>query len=257
MELVNKQAIINGLLIHYSIVNDVAPDYTMIFLHGWRSNRAAWNTTISNLQITKKISIVTIDLPGFGNSQVPNVPFGVTDYANIIEEFVRKFDLKNIIIIGHSFGGRIGIKLANQCDIKLLLLVDSAGIAKKSISKSIKLVIAKCVSPMFNLNFLKPLRKRIYKFIGSEDYTATPYLKETFVKIINEDLRDDIKRIQNPTVIIWGENDSETLVSMAYEMKSLIHNSKLYIIKGAGHYVFLDQPNEFTTILNNTLNELF
>ena len=197
-----------------------------------------------------------IDLPGFGKSQNPQpdpLPEGegekgwtVEDYADVAADFIRKLDLKNTIIVGHSFGGRVGIKLSSTYPnlVSKLVLVDSAGLPSGR-EKKVLAVVAKFARPFFMPKFMQPLRKRIYEAIGAEDYVATPSLKQTFVKVISEDLTEDLKKITAPTLIITGELDKLTPISSGEKMHSLIPNSKFVILKNAGHFSFVDQPQKF------------
>ncbi len=98
-------------------------------------------------------------------------------------------------------------------------------------------------------------RRKIYKIIGSDDYVATPRLTETFIKVKNEDLTEDIKKISCPTLIVFGENDTETPSSFGEKMHSLIANSTLQILPNAGHFSFLDQPEKFEKLLTDFIQQ--
>ncbi len=246
----NGQIIIKNLLVNYSVLNqENQASKSLLFLHGWRSNKEIWLPVISQLQEKS----YAIDFPGFGGSQTPSTPMTVGDYAEVVKEFIEKLDLKNTIIVGHSFGGRVGIKLAahHRELINKLILVDSAGFAMDFNKKSLIGTAAKIVSPFFKPKFMQPLRKKIYEKLGAEDYVATPELQKTFVNIIGEDLTEDMKKITCPTLIVTGENDIDTPVVFGKKMNSLIPNSQLEILKDAGHFSFVDKPMEFNQILNN------
>ncbi|EKE13705.1 MAG: alpha/beta superfamily hydrolase/acyltransferase, partial [uncultured bacterium] len=107
------------------------------------------------------------------------------------------------------------------------------------------------LKPFFKWRLMKGLKQFIYKKIGAEDYIATPQLKETFLNIINENLEDCLSEINQKTLIVWGENDKDTPLEFAKIMHQKIKNSKLKIIKEAGHFSFLDKPKEFCQELLN------
>jgi pimeloyl-ACP methyl ester carboxylesterase len=246
-----KQIIVNNLLINYYSLNDSKANVqTLLFLHGWRSSAQAWQGIISRIK-DQESRIVALDLPGFGGSQTPVQPFSVEDYCSIVEEFVNKLGLQNVVAVGHSFGGRVGIKLAATRPglIRKLVLVDSAGFATSNARKSFLGIIAKCVKPFFRSAFMQPLRRKIYQTIGAEDYVETPELQQTFVNVINEDLSGFFKDIHLPTLIVWGKNDSDTPVQFADRMHQGIANSELVILPKAGHFSFLDQPQIFAETL--------
>ncbi|MCL5011010.1 MAG: alpha/beta hydrolase [Patescibacteria group bacterium] len=249
--------IINNQLISYYFFNEKA-EKTLVFLHGWRSQGLIWEDVASELSGRNKgVAIYLLDLPGFGNSPAPKNSFFIQDYANIVAEFIKKLKLNDVILIGHSFGGRIAIKLSaqNQQAIKKLVLVDSAGlIASAKTKKGVKF-LAKIVKPFFKPKFMQGLRTKLYQKIGAEDYIATPYLKETFLNIANENLIDCLSYISQPTLIIWGENDKDTPLIMAKTMQEKIKNSRLIILENAGHFSFLGKPDDFRSLLEDFIKQ--
>lgn len=250
------QIVLNGQLISYLKSGQAGTNDTVVFLHGWRSNKEVWGQVVNRLisqSVNKPVSIYALDLPGFGSSPAPESAWNVGNYSNVAAEFIQKLNLNNVILVGHSFGGRVGIKLsATRPDlIKRLVLVDAAGFVMDAKKKKALGLAAKLAKPFFKPKFMQGLRKKIYQQIGAEDYVATPELKETFVNTVNEDLTENMKRISQPTLIIWGENDKETPLSDAQKMRSLIVNSKLQILGSAGHFSFLDQPEEFVKLLKD------
>ncbi len=247
-DLQNKQLIINNLLVNYYFKTRSEQAPVLLFLHGWRSNGKIWEKVIAKIT---EYNIYAIDFPGFGASEIPKKDFYLKDYADIIDSFIKKNNLNNIIIIGHSFGGRVGIKLAsdNPGYLKKLVLVDSAGIIIKK--HDFKKIIAKLVKPIFKLPFLSAVRIKIYQSMGAEDYLATPKLKQTFVNIVNENLTSLLPRIKIPTLLIWGDKDKDTPLEYARIIEKKILGSKLVILKDAGHFSFLDKKEEFVKELIN------
>ena len=247
-----QSIIINNQLVVYARFGESNGRTPLLFLHGWRSQKEVW-LPIVNHQITKSPnhSIYALDLPGFGSSPAPKVAWAVGDYAEIVKGFIQKLGLNNVIIIGHSFGGRVGIKLAARHSklISKLVLVDSAGFVDERTKKRAMELMAKLAKPFFLPKFMQGLRRKIYKYIGADDYVATPWLTETFVKVKNEDLSEEMKKISCPTFLIWGENDTDTPVGFGQRMHALISNSKFLILKNAGHFGFLDKPEEFVSAL--------
>ena len=250
----DKQIIIKDLLISYSEAQGDS-GRTLLFLHGWRSSAQVWQGIIERFKDLKieRLTIYALDLPGFGGSQVPKLPMTVGDYADVVAEFIRKLELKDVIVIGHSFGGRVGIKLASAHPelISKLVLADSAGFVMDTSKKNFYRSAAKIAKPFFKPAFMQGLRKKIYQKISAEDYVATPELQKTFVNVVSEDLSADMQNIKCPTLIISGENDADTPVSFGKKMNSLIRNSQFVILKNAGHFSFLDRPEEFAGVLKD------
>ncbi|OGY70702.1 MAG: hypothetical protein A2249_02475 [Candidatus Jacksonbacteria bacterium RIFOXYA2_FULL_44_7] len=219
---------------------------TLLFLHGWGSEGAVWRGVCEKLAHCG-YHMYALDLSGFGASETPKNPYSLDDYARSVFKFIQTLKLKKIILVGHSFGGSVAIKLAatHPKIIQKLILVSSSGIRKMTAKKRAVGFIAKCVKPFFRSRYMQPFRKKLYILIGAEDYTATPKLTETFRLIVNEDLALILPKITQKTLIIWGDKDRATPLKDAYIFEHLIQNSALVVLKGAGHYSFLDKQDEW------------
>mgnify|MGYP003392590621 CR=1 FL=1 len=240
--------IIKGLFINYHVLNKEGQT-KLVFLHGWRSNGLAFQKAAETLA-SEDFAVYCPDLPGFGESDMPAGSFSISDYRDIVSEFIEKAGIKGCVVIGHSFGGRVAIRLlsGNPEIAKKLVLIDSAGFPSRR-KKKAWAFFAKIVRPLFSLKLMSGARKSIYRLIGAEDYVATPELKETFVNIVDEDLTGYLSSISQPTLIVWGENDKETPVEFARKMGDMIPDSSVKIIKNAGHFSFLDDPQEFNRLI--------
>ncbi|MCX6737415.1 MAG: alpha/beta hydrolase, partial [Candidatus Parcubacteria bacterium] len=128
--------------------------------------------------------------------------------------------------------------------ISKIVLVDSAGFRDMSFKKKLKSIVAKILKPLFKISRLKSLKPRIYNLMGASDYLATPKLTGSYIKIVKEDLTSDMEKINQSTLIFWGNKDKITPIDYAKRMKVLIKNSQLEIVSG-GHFSFLDKPQEF------------
>lgn len=242
----NKQIIIDGLLINYYSVfpEKKSESKVLVFLHGWGVDSTLWFKIAPSL-LKKNYSLYFLDLPGFGMSQTPYTDYGLAEYKKIVCEFIKKLGLKNINLIGHSFGGSIAIKTAldNPSFLKKIILVNAAGVRSSSLEKNIKVFFARILKPLFAPSFMQPIRARFYRMIGSE-YLDIPLMSKIFAKIVAEDLTLDLPKIAIPTLIITGSDDKDTPESQAKEMNRKIKGSKLVVLP-AGHFSFLDAPEEF------------
>ena len=222
----------------------------LILLHGWKQDVSSFWGISENLK--KDFTLWLIDLPGFGRSENPKLPFSVSDYAEIIKGFIEKLNTGKPALLGHSVGGRIGIKLASTYPnlLSKLILEDSAGIRpKRDIPKFLFYIIAKTfkylIPNIFNLK--EKIRISFYKSLES-DYLTAGDLKETFTKVLNEDLAFDLPKIKTETLLIWGEKDPtlEASLENGKKMYKLIENSKLVVIENVGHFPHLEKPERFT-----------
>ncbi len=249
-----KQIIIDNLLVRYLVSDPIADNkQTILILHGWRHNVDIWQDVIKNL--SQNYNVYAIDFPGFGKSQTPPPSFKLNDYTSLVIKLIKKLDLDHISLIGHSFGGKVAIAVASQDTrlVKKLILIDSAGIPHNRKGTSAAKIIAKTVKPIFSLPILKNLRPKIYRAIGAEDYVATPQLRSVFVNIVEQNIMADLPKVKQPTLLIWGENDTATPVMDAKIMAEKIPNTKLVILENAGHNSFIDQPHEVIKAITNFL----
>ncbi len=248
--LTTKQIIINGQLINYfERVGNTGP--TVLFLHGWQSQASVFFKILDKLS---DVNIFALDFPGFGKSPAPVKAFFVSDYVGVVSEFIQKLGLKNVILVGHSFGGRVGIKLASENSnlISKLILVDAAGKKDESMWKGFKSFMAHLLHPLFALSFMQPLRRWIYGLLGATDYVElSGIMRQTFLNTINEDLLGNARQVKVPTLLIWGRNDLDTPLELGKVFNRLIPQSRLEILEDAGHFSFLDQPEKFTQLTSN------
>lgn len=252
-----KTIVLNNQLISYFTNFKANSGTPIIFLHGWRVDSKIWLETIDMMRNEGiENDIYAIDFPGFGSSPSPKEEFKLSDYCDLIEQFIIKQNLKKVILVGHSFGGRVAIKLsATKPELfEKIILVDSGGLKTDQNKKIALNVVAKIVKPFFANKLMQPLRSQIYKKIGADDYLATPELQKTFVNIINEDLSKYLNKVPGPALIIWGANDTETPLESALIMSKGIHKSKMVILDDAGHFCFQDKPEEFIQAIKEFLN---
>ena len=194
-------------------------------------------------------------MPGFGLSQEPKDSWDLDNYIDLVIEFINKMNIKTINLIGHSNGGRIILKLMSRSNLDFnvnkIILIGSAGIVhKKTLKQIFKIKVYKICKKLFP----KYVEKYKNKF-ESEDYrNASPILKQTMVKLINEDIRVHLPNIKSPTLLIWGQNDTATPIEDAKIIEKHIPDCGLVEIKNCSHYVFLEQPGYVNTIISTFFN---
>jgi pimeloyl-ACP methyl ester carboxylesterase len=245
---------VDGLNIRYDIQGD--GDKTAVILEGWGTNIEVY-TSVANA-ISDGYKVITLDLPGFGRSDEPKEVWGVVEYAEFVLHFLYKLGIHSADLIGHSYGGRIIIYLAshiNDLNIGKIVLIDSAGIMPRRTPKQKRRIKMYKIKKKF-LHF--PLVYFFFPYMidnwmhnqGSDDYrNATPMMKKVLVKSVNQDLTNNLKDIENETLLVWGDLDDATPISDAHIMEEKIRNSGLVVLEGTGHYSFLEQPKRFREVL--------
>ncbi len=208
----------------------------ILLLHGWGANKFLWGN-LTDLSVDYHIWCV--DLWGFGDSKSPNRQVGSFEYATGIANFIQNVIKENVILIGHSFGGKIASIVASETNlVSKLILIDSAGLpARFNLRKFIlKVRYAKAKKKVA----AGKLNSSYLDRFGSVDYKhASKTMRAVLVKVVNENITKNLKRISIPTLIIWGRQDNDTPLYMAKTMRKVIKNSKLIVLDG-GHFCFLD-----------------
>ena len=218
----------------------------IVLLHGWGQNIEMMKPLGDNFQ--KKHRITILDFPGFGESDEPKVALTMNDYCDILCEFLEKLKVKNPIVIGHSFGGRVAILYASSNPVEKLVLFGSPCIRHND-KISIKAKVLKSLKKVPGLNKLEGFAK---KHIGSRDYkAASEVMRKTLVNVVNEDLSSYAKMIKCSTLLIWGDNDTEAPVSDAKELETIMKDAALIVLPNSSHYAYLENLGYVTRILNN------
>ena len=247
---------IGGQEIYYEKQGSGEP---LLLLHGWGVD----STTFSSLipWLSQHFTVYTLDFCGFGKSPAPKSVWGVSDYADMTEAFIKSEKIENPILLGHSFGGRVCLYLGARGIGKKILLVDAAGVRpKRTFKYYLRVYSYKAAKHFFSLPFLRNYKEKVLNFwrknSPSSDYKNTQgVMRGIFVKVVNEDLCFLMPKITAPTLLIYGENDTATPVSDARVMESKIKGSGLAVIPNAGHYSFLEQPRTFRLIVESFLQE--
>lgn len=249
------QAQISGLKTEYLISGE--GDIPVVLLHGWGSSFDVYKSLMGAL--SDRCKFYAVNFPGCGGSEVMQSPWDINDYCKFVLEFLSfaGVDDKKAVFIGHSHGGRVILSLAGNGQISpsKIVLLDSAGIVvpktkrQKRRAKNFKRIKKFLTLPVIE-KFSGTLLDKARRHYGSADYNAAPpVLRNTMVSLVNTDLRDIIGNIKCPTLLIWGENDTDTPLSSAEIIKSRLYDGGLCVIKGTGHFSFCEKPHEANAIL--------
>ncbi len=205
----------------------------LVFLHGWGGEIASFQSLADRL--SARFRIITMDLYGFGATPHPSFPLTIEDYANGVRALLSERQARDVVLVGHSFGGRVAMRIAAK-DKRVVgvVLIDSAGILpRRRLKYHLKVVAYKLAK---KLGF-----KRLPQ--GSEDYKRlSGEIKKTFVNVVNESSENDARAIDVPTLLIWGKKDKDTPLYMCRRLRELIRESQSIEIEDAGHFSYLEHP---------------
>ena len=241
----------NGTKVFYTVSGEGSD---LLLLHGWGCTHKIWDAFVPEFAL--KHRVISIDFPGFGESDEPSDVWGVYEYEEMLEAFCASVGIVNPSIICHSFGGRVAIVFASRREVSRLMLVDAAGIKPKRSLKYYCRVYSYKISKWFLLKVLRNQaafdKMRAGK--GSSDYAAaSPRMKAVLSKTVNQDLRHLLPGITVPVILLWGTNDTATPLSDAQLMCKLLPDAGLITVKGGTHFSFLEDPGLFKSVVNNFL----
>ena len=250
---------VNGLNIEYT---DRGEGDVVVILHGWCQESAPY-VPLSDV-VSEGYRAVAPALPGFWGSEEPPEPWDVSRFADTVCEFIVKMGFERVILMGHSYGGRVIIKLASReslpFEISKIILVDAAGVLpKRGLDYKVKVATYKAGKKIM---LSAPMKKLFPKAVenwqakqGSADYSkASPVMRGCLVKAVNEDLTPHFKDIKQEVLLVWGTLDDATPLSDAILMEKLMPDAGLAKIEGAGHFSWLDNPAIFNAIIRSYLN---
>lgn len=217
----------------------------ILLLHGWGQNIEMMKPLGD--AFCNKFRITILDFPGFGESEEPKETWTIEKYSIMLEDLVKQLSIKKPIVMGHSFGGRVAIKFSSRNPIEKLVLFGSPCIRIQE-ELPLKVRILKKLKTLPGMNKLGEFMKQ---YIGSRDYkAASPIMRQTLVEVVNEDLSKYAREIEEPTLLIWGEQDTEAPVNEARELEKIMMDAALIILPGT-HYAYLENLSRVITILDS------
>lgn len=263
-----KRVNINGIS---TVVTITGQGQDLLCLHGWGASHESFDELRHALR-DDPVRVIAPDLPGFGESDEPPGSWSVDDYVDFVESGIRNpalrqaqdgiRDPENVSLLAHSFGGRIAIKLAARGypSISHLYLCAAAGLRQKRyLKREVGHLISKVGKSVLKIPGLKicegATKKILYKVLRAHDYEqASPLMKETMIKVINEDLEPYLDDIKVPTDLFWGTDDCMTPLSDGVLMNKKIVQSRLHTYKNVRHRVHGDRAEEIADVIRKSLN---
>ncbi len=215
--------------------------HPLIMLHGWGQNLQSLQPMGELLANRAQVHIV--DLPGFGKSPAPPEDWDTIQYAQRICKYLDEQGIDRADMLGHSFGGRVSIRLAHEYPqrVRSITLINSGGLQRqRTLQQSLR---SQWVRNMRNAFKVSPLyRDELLTWhsqkYGSRDYLNAGALKGTLVKTVSEDVTEVVKQISAPVLLLWGEADTETPVEMGHRYHRLFANSQLITMPNRDHFMF-------------------
>ena len=218
----------------------------VVLLHGWGQNTTMMSFIAEAL--SKHFIVYNIDFPGFGKSDEPTSVWGCEDYTDFLHDFCVKNKIDNPILIAHSFGCRIAVRYAYKYGAYKMVLTGAAGIRDSRhvlwYIKTYSYKLAKKILP-------KSVVEKYQNKVGSEDYNNTSgIMRQTFVKVVNDDIKSLLKDVDAETLLVFGELDEATPLSKGKLMEKLMPNATLVVFENDDHFAYFKQGARFNAVLD-------
>lgn len=228
-------------------------DPVVVFAHGWGRTHADFLPAADTL--SPYAGSLLLDLPGFGESDKPPEPWGTEDYSRFLEDHLRStVGIERCVWVGHSFGGRIGLRLAASSPsfCAALVLVAAAGIPRRRTMSDV--LRGEVRKRRFQYAKSKATDDAdlvlLEKEFGSADYVMSREIgmRETFLRTVNEDQTSALRRITRPTTLIYGGLDDSTPVEIGERLRDMIDGAELIVLDHADHLSILSRGRHQITL---------
>lgn len=230
----------------------------LVLLHGWGGSKKSLSHLGKELEELGYI-VHKLEMPGHGETREMSTPWTMNDFSNWLKSYISESDLRNPVLIGHSFGGRIIIDALTKKKLspEKIVLIDVSGIKpKNSIKRFFWRNMSKLAKKLVNEDkrYARVIRKIAYKtLIRESDYVKlSGNLKKTFENVNNEFYNESVRTIKNKTLIIWGNKDKATPLWMGVFLNKKIKNSRLEVLKGT-HSLPLKNSKEVAKLIHDFL----
>lgn len=226
---------------------------SVVALHGWGRDSSDWNRTL------REHDALALNLPGFGNSPAPEVPWGSPEYADLTLKSIAGMVTEPFVLVGHSFGGRVAVHVAAQRpDLVSALVLTGVPLHRQNAPHKAPLAF-RAAKALHKAHLVSDevMDKYRNKF-GSPDYRATSgVMRSIFVTLVNEDYQAAIETISAsgiPTYLVWGEHDAEAPTAIATWVLHEIKGSTLRIVSDAGHLLNQSLSTELESAITDATN---
>ena len=245
--------VVDKLLTNYSLSGK---GKLVLLLHGWGDDSRG----LAGLQkdLADEYKVLAIDLPGFGGTQAPADSWDLDDYAAFLRVALDKLKLANLhAVIGHSNGGALALRAMSLglLDADRLVLLATSGVRSRGNAKraGFKLIakVGRAATFWMPARYRQGLRRRLYGAAGS-DMLAVPQMEATFKRVVRQDVQNDAKKINQPTLLVYATDDEAVPPADGRIYHKLIKDSRLEIVTGS-HFVHLDHPERVAGMIKEFL----
>ena len=243
-----------GLEIAFERVGEGPP---LVLVHGAAVDSRMWRPQLTAL--ADEFTVIAWDEPGAGHSSDVPANFALADYAHCLAALIDALDLGPAHVAGLSWGGTVALELYRHHPglVATLILVDTYAGWKGSLpaeevrarvegARQMLSAPADEFDPTFPGLFAGDPPAEFVPLLEEMAAAVRPDSMKTALRVMAEaDQRDLLPRIAVPTLLIWGELDARSPLTVASQFEQAIPDTKLVVLPGAGHMSNLEQPKAF------------
>ncbi|MBL8131193.1 MAG: alpha/beta hydrolase [Anaerolineae bacterium] len=230
----------------------------ILFLHGWGVSSDLMKPLAERMAALGYTGIIP-DFPGFGDTPPPPTAWAVRDYARWTLDVMNAMQVARAHLFAHSFGARVSLFLASASADRFdkVALTGAAGIpTPKPLVARLRLHLYKSFRSGLRRIGADGLSRQLGDWYsrryGSADYqAASGIMRETFLKVVNEDLRPVAAQVSRPTLLFWGALDQDTPLWQGKALEKLIPDAGLIVYDDDDHYAYLRRHTEITRTLDH------
>lgn len=224
------------------------PPPRVLALHGWGRTHRDFDAVLAGLDA------LALDLPGFGATPEPEAVWGAEEYAAAVVPVLEE----PVVVLGHSFGGRVAVHLAaGRPDLVRALvlagvpLVRPPGRVPRRPPLGYRLARALHRRGVLGEARMEGLRQRY----GSADYRAAQgVMRGVHVKAVNETYEAELRALRCPVELVWGADDADVPVSVATAAAELVADARVTVLPGVGHLVPTVAAEDLRAALDRALS---
>ena len=230
----------------------------VLYLHGWGRTHQDFDAVRTQPALAACPSSLALDLPGFGTSPPPPSAGGADLYARLLLPALDECGMP-VILVGHSFGGRVALELAHQRSNAVAALVLTGvpllrpAIVRSKPSLRFRLARRANAMKLVSDKAMENLRRRS----GSADYQAAEgVMRDVLVAVVNETYETQLQAVKMPVELVWGDSDREVIPGIAVRAETMLANASLTILSDVGHFVPNEAPRQLAEIIARQLHTI-
>jgi pimeloyl-ACP methyl ester carboxylesterase len=227
---------------------------TVLALHGWRRTHLDFAPVFEAAGHRDDLGAVGLDLFGFGATPPPPEPWGSDEYAQALVPMFEEPDMlaERVVVVGHSFGGRVAVQLSALVPDRIeRLVLTGVPLLDRQGRRARPDPTYRLVRRLHRLGLVSDERmESMRNKHGSPDYRAARgVMRDVFVRVLDEQYADQLAGITCPVDLVWGADDAEVPVEVAVRAQAILPAARLTTLPGIGHLTPTEAPDQLRRVI--------